>query len=331
MNAGASSADRDWFVISALMTGALGLAALLLMMTLPFTALPDPIASLTSWFAWTFFACGFSIIFYTLSLMRSREARPIRTLADNWRTGRRRYLTIVGGMILAGLDMYFYMIMKPELNLLFPFWADPYLADLDKWILGQDGWRYFASWNLEFMSWVYSPFWFFSILLTFYWLLVKPPSARKSAAIIAYFATWSVFGTLGQAFLSSGGPIFYSRLGFGSRFDPLLVPELEQRIAGYLWHMHTHDSLAPGAGISAMPSLHIATMAWMVITFAAFRSRLIVPAALLSLYIFAGSIALGWHYMTDGLVGAAGAGLCFYFARLYFARREQVRLVLQQV
>jgi len=329
MSGSGSSGDRHWTLISAAMTGALGLAALLFMTTLPFTALPDPIISLTSWFAWTFFACGFSIIFYTLSLMRSGEDRPIRTLANNLRNGRHRYLTILAGMTLAGFDMYFYMIMKPELNLLLPFWADPHLANVDSWILGQDGWRYFSSWNLEFMSWVYSPFWFFSILLTFYWLLLKPPSARKSAAIIAYFATWSVFGTLAQALLSSGGPIFYSRLGFGTRFDSLPVPELELRLSDYLWHMYAHDSLAPGAGISAMPSLHIATMAWMVMTFATFRSRLTVPAALLSLYIYAGSIALGWHYMTDGLVGAAGAGLCFYFARLYFARREQAPLVLQ--
>ena len=139
-------------------------------------------------------ASSFSIVLYTFALMRSGEERPVRRLSENWRTGRRRYLTILAGMFVAGLDMYFYMIMKPELNLLFPFWADPQLAKVDNWFLGQDGWRYFEGWNLDLMSWVYSPFWFFSILLTFYWLLLKPPSGRKSAAIMAVAFPATPFG-----------------------------------------------------------------------------------------------------------------------------------------
>jgi hypothetical protein len=160
-----------------------------------------------------------------------------------------------------------------------------------------------------------------------YWILLKPPSAIKSSAILAYFATWSLFGTVGQALLSSAGPIFYARIGLGDRFDAMPVPVLADTISNYLWQSYATHSLAPGAGISAMPSLHIATMAWMVTTFAAFRSRWTFPALLLSLYIYAGSIALGWHYATDGIVGAIGALACFYLSRLYFTRRAPARLV----
>ena len=96
----AGPTDRGWIIASAAMTGALGLAALLFMTVLPFTALPDPVTSLTSWFAWTFFASSFSIVLYTFALMRSGEERPVRRLSENWRTGRRRYLTILAGMLL---------------------------------------------------------------------------------------------------------------------------------------------------------------------------------------------------------------------------------------
>ena len=37
--------------------------------------------------------------------------------------------------------------------------------------------------------------------------------------------------------------------------------------------------------------------------FLSFRSRWLFPAVLMSLYIYAGSVALGWHCMTDGLYG----------------------------
>jgi membrane-associated phospholipid phosphatase len=45
---------------------------------------------------------------------------------------------------------------------------------------------------------------------------------------------------------------------------------------------------------------------------------------MLSLFIYAGSVALGWHYATDGLVGAMGAALCFYAARLYLGPRRAI-------
>jgi hypothetical protein len=310
------------------MTAVLGVVAVSLMSSFPFEALPDPVVSLTTWIAWTFFAIGFSIVIYTFGMMHAGNERPIRKLVENWRADKVSYAIIVAGMILAGLDMYFYMIMKPELNLLLPFWADPYLANIDAWILGRDGWQLFVNWNLDLMSWVYSPFWFFSVLFTFYWLLLKPPSKTKSAAIVSYFATWSLFGTIAQALFSSGGPIFYQRLGLGERFDAMPVPELERRIADYLWQNYSQHSLAPGAGISAMPSLHIATMAWIVLSLAVYHSRLTAPAAALSLYIYVGSVALGWHYAIDGLVGAAGAVGCFFLAR-WFVESCQSRAKLQ--
>jgi hypothetical protein len=185
-----------------------------------------------------------------------------------------------------------------------------------------DPWRLFGAWNLVVVSWLYSPFWFFSVLLTFFWLLLKPASGRKATAIIAYFAIWSVYGPVGQALLSSGGPIFYERLGFGPRFAAMPVAPLAQDISGYLWRAYHGRSLATGAGISAMPSLHVATMAWLTISFALYRSRWTIPAAVLSLFIYASSIALGWHYATDGIVGAAGAAACFYAAHLYLTAKR---------
>ncbi|HXH53921.1 MAG TPA: phosphatase PAP2 family protein [Sphingomicrobium sp.] len=167
------------------------------------------------------------------------------------------------------------------------------------------------------MAAVYGPFWFISMLLSVFWALSRPPSRTKAAILISYFAVWSVFGPIGQAVGSSAGPIFYERVGLGDRFSELPVPALTKFTADYLWTQFEQRSLAPGAGISAMPSLHIASMAWMVIAFGAYRSLWAIPALVLTLYIYVGSIALGWHYATDGVVGALGALACFHASKLY--------------
>lgn len=315
--------DLQWLWPSLFLTSLVGAVSTLLMYVVRFTNSPDP-SSLTSWFGWMVMASGVAITVYVVKLMIAGKERPSAILAENLRTHWRRYVAMGIGATLAGFDLYFFMILKPELDVLFPFWADPHLANIDHWIFGTDPWRLFTGWNLVIVSWLYSPFWFFSVLLTFFWLLLKPPSTQKSTAIIAYFAIWSVFGPVGQALLSSGGPIFYERLAFGPRFAEMPIPPVVQILSDYLWTAYHGRSLAVGAGISAMPSLHIASMTWLTMTFAIYRSRWTIPALLLTLFIYAGSIALGWHYATDGLVGAAGAACCFYAAGLYLAAASRL-------
>src|SRR5690606_26020055 len=105
-----------------------------------------------------------------------------------------------------------------------------------------------------FHAWAYSFFWAFAIMATMIWLLAQKPSASRSASLISYFALWSIFGPIGQYFFSSAGPIFYDRLAFGPRFDELIanLPDVTQKVSGYLWTYHTTGTLGVGAGISAM-------------------------------------------------------------------------------
>lgn len=309
--------DLDWLAPSAAITCALGIFAASFMWISGFSAAPDPVFSLGGWLAWTLISGCAAIILYTFKLMVRSVPNPIahiRQKAANWR----RYLVVFTAMMLAGLDLYFFMLVKPELDLLFPFWADPHLADIDHALLGTDAWRLFSAWDIDLMAWIYSPGWFLSMLVVLFWLLLQPPSETKSTAILTYFVLWSVFGPLGQATMSSAGPIFYARIGLGERFSEMSIPTVTRMLADYLWFHYEQRSLAPGAGISAMPSMHIASMAWMVLALLAYRSWWAVPAILLTTYIYIGSVALGWHYATDGLVGAAGAVLCLHLVKRYF-------------
>ena len=125
----------------------------------------------------------------------------------------------------------------------------------------------------------------------------------------AYFLLWSVFGPLVHTLMPAAGPVFYARLGYGDRFSGLVLPPETQQLTEYLWRMYEGGPVGPVSGISAMPSMHIAMIAWMVIAVSVLARRWIVPMAAAALLIFILSIALGWHYAIDGIAGAAGAVL----------------------
>ncbi|QNN68015.1 phosphatase PAP2 family protein [Sphingomonas lutea] len=114
-------------------------------------------------------------------------------------------------------------------------------------------------------------------------------------------------GTIGQYVLPSAGPIFYELVGFGPRFHELVATNdpTYSGFAKYLWRHFSTGSADIGTGISAMPSMHVSMSVWTVIAARAIWKPLMIPAILYALTVWLGSIASGWHYATDGIVGAA--------------------------
>ena len=53
-----------------------------------------------------------------------------------------------------------------------------------------------------------------------------------------------------------------------------------------------------------MPSMHVTLAVWTVIAARALWRPLMFPAIVYALVIWAASIASGWHYALDGIVGA---------------------------
>jgi hypothetical protein len=207
-----------------------------------------------------------------------------------------------------------------------PFWADELFANMDHAIFRTDPWRLFQGIDLTFHAWAYSFFWAVAIMGTIVWLLAQKPSIERSTSLLSYFALWSIFGPVGQYLLSSAGPIFYQRVGLGDRFAELStsIPQVTQTLSGYLWRFHTTGELGVGAGISAMPSLHIATVAWIFLAYRGQHSRIAPFAALFAIYIWAMSVALGWHYAVDGIVGALGAVVSQWACSAWLNRRQRV-------
>jgi hypothetical protein len=316
--------ERDWLVPSAIMTSLLGLAALMLMPVAGYTEIPPYFSRFVGWL--NYMAAGgiFLLLVQMVRLRKAGEERPIAALKAKFLANRATTFAAVAGAMLAGIDMLFFMWIKPEVTAVAPFWADDLFADIDQAIFGTDPWRLFQGMDLTFHAWAYSFFWAVAIMATLVWLLARRPSRERSTALLSYFALWSLFGPIGQLLGSAAGPIFYSRVGLGDRFAGLEanIPEVTQQISGYLWNFHITGELGVGAGISAMPSLHIATVTWITLSFLGLKSRLAPLTALFALYIFALSVALGWHYAIDGIAGAAGAIISHSACRAWLRRRE---------
>jgi len=320
----AATSEREWLVPSVLMTALLGVSAVALMPAAGYSSPPPYFSRFINWMVWCLIGAMLAFIIYVVRLMIAGVERPTSHIGHQLQARWGLMLVAAFGVVLAQVDMLFFMWIKPELNAVAPFWADPLFADVDRAIFGRDPWLFFRGMDLRFHAWAYSFFWMVAIAGTLLWLFAQPPSKGRAASIISYFAIWSLFGPVGQLLGSAAGPIFYQRIELGDRFAGLAenVPYVTNVVSGYLWDMHVTRQPAVGAGISAMPSLHIATAFWIYLAFRERRSVMTHFAALFSIYMFVLSVALGWHYAIDGVAGAAGALLCHWASKIYVGRRE---------
>ena len=309
--------ERAWMLPSMLLTVLLGGAALLIMPNhsgvLPaLTLLPDWIfvsavlAAVTAWAR------------MVLSGVKSPFGHIVQMIRHNWRG----LLTIGVGIVIAGLNMCAFLWTKPLLNYYVPFWSDPYLAQFDRLLFfGHDPWTLLTGLNSFATALFYHRAWFAMMIVTLLVVLTQPPSPRKSAVMMTYFLLWSIVGPVIHTLMPAAGPIFFQRLGYGDRFAGIQVPPEMTDLSDYLWRVYQTDHFGPGSGISAMPSLHIATTAWMVLAIYVLARKWTWAVAIPGALIFLLSISLGWHYAADGIVGGAAAIGCYWLCvRVYDGR-----------
>jgi membrane-associated phospholipid phosphatase len=175
--------------------------------------------------------------------------------------------------------------------------------------------------------------WFLVLMGFWFWQIFRrDDDHQRLRCLLALGLTWFI-GTdvLGIVF-SSAGPCFYGRLLPGADpYAPLMahlsevnaiLPVLSLPVQDQLWN--AYQSLdGTIAGISAMPSVHVASavlfvffgygiarwLGWLMVCFAS--------------AIFLGSIVLGWHYAIDGYAGAALAVVMWYAADALVRRIPQ--------
>ncbi|HEV2595222.1 MAG TPA: phosphatase PAP2 family protein [Sphingomicrobium sp.] len=236
---------------------------------------------------------------------------------------RASWPTLLLGTLLVALGASLFLPLKYAIPQQIPFWLDARLAFGERQLFGTDPWRIADSlfgWALVPTDCVYG-LWLPVQSLVLFSVMLLPPSPDKSRALISYGLAWFLLGVVMAVLLSSAGPLFYDRL-FGSHE----FAALDAKLRGGAWMARGESdamwasfvSGRPGliAGISAMPSIHVAISFWLWLV-ARDLARSLAPVALAyAIFIWIASIQLGWHYFSDGLAGVIGMTAIWWLARI---------------
>lgn len=276
---------------------------------------------------------------YVMAVVRpKRLAAYIVTKMREVFLTRRRLLAALPVFVFMPVFLGAFTSLKSLIPVMNPYGWDVAFAEWDRILHGGlDPWRLLqpvlgyplvsAAINLTYN------FWLVALYIVLLWQTFSTRDSRlRMQFLLTFVLAWALLGTVAATALSSVGPVYFGRVtGVEDPFVPLMAylrsvneiyPVGALNAQEFLWKIYQDGGYAPGSGISAMPSLHVA----MVFLFAlvGWRSGR-VAGIVLTVYaviIFIGSVHLGWHYAIDGYLGIAGAWLIWKFAGLVVGRPD---------
>lgn len=243
------------------------------------------------------------------------------------------------GMAAIALFMPGFGVLKGAIALLNPFKWDIAFADLDQWMhFGRLPHEYFW-WLIEWPAGIFVVnffynMWFFIMIGTF--LIVaaaREDTVLRQQYLMAFMAIWFIAGFLIATGFSSAGPCYFDDLELGDRYKPLMDALKRSSETYTIWALTTQDMLWEGfkgersgsLGISAFPSIHVATSVLFALYYSARWKRVGVLMWIFAGIIMVGSVVLGWHYAVDGY---AGAILAWVIWRVVGLRRPRMGVAI---
>ncbi|MEZ5830641.1 MAG: phosphatase PAP2 family protein [Dongiaceae bacterium] len=217
--------------------------------------------------------------------------------------------------------------LKSVIPLVQPFYLDPELYRLDHALhFGIDPWRIIQpllgyapityAINFGYTMW-------FLVLQAALVLMAGAARNRKRRMqfLLSMALAWAVIGSLLATFMSSAGPCYYGLVVDGpDPYAPLMdylhgvaagvsqtihLPFTTTVLQDMLWQSYATNDFGMVRGISAAPSMHIAST-WIIARLAwDMGKRARIAGCLFLAFIFVGSIHLGWHYAVDGYMAVA--------------------------
>ena len=248
---------------------------------------------------------------------------------------RRDRLTLALPIIaLWPITLTAFSYLKSVMPLIQPFYLDPALHLWDRALhFGIEPWRLLHpflgyTWITYAINLIYA-LWFLAFLAV---LILQACATGDRKLRMQYLLTqalaWSLIGNVAATLMSSAGPCYYGLvLGEADPYAPLMayLHEIPQRLSfdllgrdiqipfatvilqDMLWQSQVNGDFGLAKGISAAPSMHVAST-WIMwrLAWSMGRTARIFGSLFLAI-IFIGSIHLGWHYALDGYLAIAGA------------------------
>jgi hypothetical protein len=286
---------------------------------------------------------GAFVLLYPLYVMLwLRPERLIETMVADFRA---RYLTpdrLLGAVIVMALLPLFVSVftgIKALVPVLHPFAWDEAFAAWDRLVHGGvDPWRllqpvFGTPWATSAVNFFYH-LWLFVVYGVLFWQAFSTRDARlRMQFLLSFVLTWSLLGSLLAVLLSSGGPVYYGRLtglvDSGDPFMPLMdylvaasevAPVWALDVQDMLWQNYAEGESGFGAGISAMPSMHVSATVLFALLARRVHPWLGYLFAAFALIILIGSVHLAWHYAIDGYLAALSTWLIWRAAGWWTAR-----------
>ncbi len=275
------------------------------------------------------------MLWTVLRFLVERRDRPTAALITHIRVilvGDDRYAHALHSMIVFISMITVFATIKSTIPALNPFSWDHFLIEVDRAIFG--GLDPYILTNavlgnayaVVFINFFYN-LWLILVACAMTWAAWTSNHLLRLRFMFSALLGWLIAGNVLAIAFSSVGPCFLEPLTGDRTFVPLmqLLEKLDSE-TGMVWSLTAQKGLWAAytsevgaiSGISAMPSLHvvfavmIACMTW---------DMGILPrwaGTGFALIIAIGSVQLGWHYASDGIVGGALA-LLFWKASGHLA------------
>jgi hypothetical protein len=172
--------------------------------------------------------------------------------------------------------------------------------------------------------------WFFVLFGMVYWITLAKEHARlRMQVLLSFVFTWILLGNVLAMALASVGPCYFGKVfagpdPFAALMDYLRTADRDISVwaltmQDLLWASREGRLSSAALGISAMPSMHVASSVQLALLGWSLHRRAGIALTVFAVLIMLGSVHLGWHYAIDGYIGAIGGWLIWKMvARLPF-------------
>jgi hypothetical protein len=272
-----------------------------------------------------------SLLLYLIAriIVIDRPDRPFDYLWTkfffDWKMLDRLFISIPAALAMP-IFFSFFTSVKLSINKIIPFYADPFLANADRIVMGNDAWLVLQpiaglpviTFALDF---IYN-LWFIVMLATLFCVITSVSDFRlRSQYLVAYVLVLAILGNALAVLFSSVGPCFYEDFYGLPRYADLIAYLHSANRDFPIWALDTQLYLMKakngphfGAGISAFPSIHVAVVMLNVMFCQHLQRPWRIASIVFLIFILIGSVQLGWHYAIDGYFSILAVPIIWWVA-----------------